>query len=211
MRFTRDRTQHQMPMIDSICLQVICCSLVLTVGCAPTLHESLSHRTLAAPLNSPSPIHVDVEASELRWEEPILLNFQPSQLRRDLATLIQGTLNGPTQRAERVGDTAPTRFLLEVHRLHYNFNQFFFPCLIYFTFFGCPVETIRADITFTLEHQGERFRASTSGEATFNYFQHSFGQHPPEIRVVGIAIAKALKLIAQSAVAPPKTLRGKTR
>ena len=211
MRFMRDRIQCEIPMIDSIFIRVICCSLVLTVGCVPTLHESLSHRTLPAPLNSPSPIHVDVEASELRWEEPILLNFQPNQLRRDLATLIQRTLNGPKQRAERIGETAPTRFLLEVHRLQYSFNRFFFPCLIYFTFFGCPMETIRAEITFTLEHQGERFRASTSGEATFNYFQHSLGQHPPEIRVVGIAIAKALKLIEQSAITPSKDLRGKKR
>ena len=198
-------------LFDRVLRSILVFSLILSMGCAPTLRDSLNHRTLSTPLNSPSVIHVDVQASELRWEEPISLNFSPHRLRRNLASMIQEALNGSTRRAERVGQMSHTRFLQEVHSLHHSYGRLFLPCLFYFSFFGCPVDTIRAEITLTLDHQGELFRASSSGEATFNYFQHSFGEYPPEIRAVGVAIAEAIKMIAYRAAVPVSKHRGESR
>ena len=174
----------------------------LTSGCAPTLRESLNRHTLKSSLGGSSSIHVDVVASEIRWEEPISLKFEPAQLRGSLASAIQDVLSGPNKRATRVSDSTPTRFLLEVHRLHHSYTRFFFPCLFYFSFFGCPVDTITAEISLTLDYRGEFFKASASGQATFNYFQYGMGAHPPEVRAVGVALSEALKMISRSVHSP---------
>ena len=183
----------------------------LTAGCAPTLRESLNRHTLKSSLGGASSIYVDVMASEIRWEEPIPLKFEPSQLRGSLASAIQDVLNGPNKRAARVGDSTPTRFLLEVHRLHHSYTRLFFPCLFYFSFFGCPVDTITAEISLTLDYRGELFKASTSGQATFNYFQHGMGAYPPEVRAVGVALSEALKMISRSVHSPREALSGGQR
>ena len=70
---------------------------MITTACAPTLRESLNHRTLQAPISRQSRVHVDVKASEIRWEEPISINFEPKKLRRSLAFAIQEVLNGPNR------------------------------------------------------------------------------------------------------------------
>ena len=171
---------------------------MIITACAPTLRESLNHRTLQAPISRQSRVHVDVKASEIRWEEPISINFEPKKLRRSLAFAIQEVLNGPNRQAERLSDSTPTRFLLEVHSLNHSYKRFLFPCLIYLAFLGCPADTIRAEISLTLDYKGELFRASTSGEATFNHFQYGLATHPPEVRAVSVAISEALKMITRS-------------
>ena len=181
---------------------------IMTTACAPTLRESLNHRTLQAPISKQSRVHVDVKASEIRWEEPISINFEPKKLRRSLAFAIQNVLNGPNRKAERLSESKPTRFLLEVHSLNHSYKRFLFPCFIYFAFLGCPADTIRAEISLTLDYQGELFRASTSGEATFNHFQYGLSTHPPEVRAVGVAISEALKMITLSVKSPVNSKRG---
>ena len=212
MRLINNITRLIKPLWNQrACLLSFALFVMITTACAPTLRESLNPRTLQAPISKQSRVHVDVKASEIRWEEPISINFEPKKLRRNLAFAIQDVLNGPIRKAERLSDSKPTRFLLEVHSLNHSYKRFLFPCLIYFAFLGCPVDTIRAEISLTLDYQGEFFRASTSGEATFNHFQYGLSAHPPEVRAVGVAMSEALKMIMRSVKAPVDSRRGEGR
>lgn len=179
-------------------IKMLALSLSLTVGCAPTLHESLNQNSLQSALGPTELVNIDIDASEIRMEESTSIKADPRRLRRELAFVMQEALNGPTQRATQLGQTRPSRYLLEVHSLQHSFLKALFPCLIYFAIFGCPTDTIRAEISLTIDYRGELYRASTSGEASFNHFQHGFSSYSPEVRVLGIAIADALQMIVRS-------------
>ena len=180
-------------------IYLILITSVLSLGCAPTLRESLNAQTLNTPLYPQKSIWVDVAASEIRWNAPIL-NLKPEypqRLRRFLSRSFERVLNQTEQAQHSQDQRIPTRFLLEVHSISEHYFNFFFPCLGYFTIFGCPYRSIEAELTLTLDLDGEVYAVSASGNATYSLY-NMFSSHMPEARSVGIALNKALKLIAQS-------------
>ena len=171
----------------------------LCMGCAPTLSESLNATTLSAPISAEAPILIDVEASELRWEPPIILASQNQayQMRQRLAVALQATLNGQSITATNLKNRRPVRFLLRVEDITHGYLRMLFPCLIYFTILGCPGSAVSARVSLTLDYRGELYRVSAFGEAIFNIYQFGQSEEPPELRAVAVALAKAVRELAR--------------
>ena len=54
-----------------------------------------------------------------------------------------------------------------------------------------------ARVSLTLDYRGELYRVSAFGEAIFNIYQFGQSEEPPELRAVGVALAKAVRELAR--------------
>jgi hypothetical protein len=170
-------------------------------SCAPSLKDSLNSSTLTQALDTKKPIRIDIEASEIRWNPPVNIDqVKPKSLRRTLAHGIERVLNG-SNKVVQSKDYLPGRYLLEVHSLHQSYVRLLFPCFFYFTFFGCPYISIDAEITLTLDLNGQFYEVSTSGQATYSIYETPpLTLHTQNVRSVGVAIQKALNLISSKTI-----------
>ena len=165
-------------------------------GCAPSLRDRLHSRTLSAPLSREHPIMIDVRASEIIWDhEVVVTNFRPRELRASIARALEDALNRDYD-FKASADEVPARYRLEVLDITNTRQWWVVPCFIYFTVFGCPTHSQSAEITLSLDYQGQIYSASTVGRATFNIYNYVFFNGRSELSPVADALGRAVRKIA---------------
>ena len=175
----------------------ISASLFILSGCAPRLKETLNSQTLTAPVSPLIKIHIDEIASEIRWNHAVSIpEDQPREMRRQIARQLESALNGSGSFRGDVG-YYPARYLLEVHQISTKSYWILFPCLLYGTFVGCPYQSMRAEVTLSVEYQGKIFSISDSGVAYFNYYNEFLYPLIPQLSPVADALGKIVPQLAQ--------------
>ena len=168
-------------------------ALALTTGCGTVSAYSAKHR-LGSGAELPS-LQLDVAASSIDLiiqGDPIgsLPTWAtPEALRRDVADALIGLKSTGGASAE-----APAARFVLTGEVTASELPTFFPCFIYFTFYGCPASRARAQLTLKLQMLGQVFVSSGDGSAWsslyYNDYLLSKGQRPAIARALHQAVLR---------------------